>query len=86
MLAEHGVEDREQFPHAGGGGHFERFAGGAEPIVEGPPRWIVFDPDEGRHGQRGAHGSASAPDHALASHGAAVSVHGGDTDEGRDLG
>ena len=36
VVFEHGVEDREQLSHAGGGSHLEGLARGAEPLVEDP--------------------------------------------------
>jgi hypothetical protein len=34
LITDHGVEDGEQFVHAGHDGHLEGFAGRSEPLVE----------------------------------------------------
>ena len=85
VVFQHGVEDREQLPHAGGGRDLEWLAGGAQALVEDPQHRIVLATDERGHVAHGAHRGTAAPDHAFAAHRAAIAIHRCDTDESRDL-
>lgn len=49
VLLEHRVQDREQFPHAGGRRDVEGLSGTAEPCVEDPEHRVVLEADEGGH-------------------------------------
>ena len=84
-MFEHGVENREQFSHAGGQGELLRLAGREEPLVEGPNQRVVSCRGQGRHVERGPYLGPSAPNRALAPQGAAVAVEGSHSHQGRDL-
>ena len=85
VVFEHGVEDDEEFSHAGGDRFFGLFAVGAKSFVEVFDSGIATDGGEGGHVEGVADVKSSAADGAGAGLLAAVVVEGCDTDEGGDL-
>src|SRR5207244_2200550 len=51
LMTKHGVQDREQFMHAGDEGDFLGFTFGDQPGVEGPNRGVVTNASQGSHVQ-----------------------------------
>lgn len=49
VMFEHGIENGEQFAHAGNQGHFLGLAGGAEPPIETPNHGIEAGHDDRCH-------------------------------------
>src|SRR2546428_13236087 len=84
-MFEHGVENGEQLTHARGEGELRRFAGGAEPLVEGDEDRVMAYGHDGTHVEHGPDLRAPAPDRPAAAEGAAIAVEGGDAHERRDL-
>src|SRR3990170_869579 len=84
-VSEDGVEDGEELTHDGGEGELLGFAGGEQASVEAGQDGVVMGSDEGGHVEHGADLGPAAPGCARAAPGAAVTVYGGDTDQGGDL-
>jgi hypothetical protein len=61
-MADHGVEDGQQFAHDGDEGDLGGFAGGAEPEITGAERRIVAGGHQGGHVEGGADRRPPAPD------------------------
>jgi hypothetical protein len=83
-IADHGVQDHQEFAHAGGERELRGAAGLGEALVEGPHRRVETNRGERGHEQGLAHAAAAAGDHAAAPEGAAVAVDWRDRDQGRD--
>lgn len=81
-MAQDGIEDGEQFVHAGDESHLLGFAGGAQAAVERTDRWVVTDRGKGRHIQRRAHGCTAAPDNTPATQRSALAGEGRDPNQG----
>jgi len=81
-MAQDGVEDKEEFVHAGGQGDFLGFAGGAEALVEGANGRVVPGGDERGHVQGGAHAGAAPPDDTPAAQRAALAGERGHANQG----
>lgn len=84
-MFQHRIEDRQQFPHAGGERHLFRFAARTQALIEGPNHRIEAGCDEGAHIEDRAHLCPSAPDSAPPPQCAAVAIQWRDADEGRNL-
>ena len=82
VVAGQGVEDGEEFAHAGGHGDFVGLAGGGEALEVLGDDGVAPDGREGGHVQGGADRGASAADVALAALRAAVAVERGQPGQG----
>src|SRR5208282_2533752 len=84
-VAQHGVEDGEQFSRHGDQRDHFLFSGGDEALVEGLEGAIVLHGDQGPHEERAAHAGASAADEALAFPLAGLARPRGEAGERSDL-
>ncbi len=84
-VADHGVEDDEQLPHASDVGDLGRLPSVAKSTIEDPDDRVPFRGAQAAHEEGRSHRGAAAPDHALASEETAVPSEWGDSDERSDL-
>jgi hypothetical protein len=84
-VADHGVEDGEQFPHARDHGNFGWLSLGPEAQVEHPYDGVPLGGTQDAHVESGPDGSASAPDPSLASKEATITSKWCNADERGDL-
>ncbi len=84
-MFEHGIQHCQQFPHTGRQCDLGWFAGLTQSLVEGFQDTIMTRRHQRTHIEGGPHSRAATPDCPLSPEGAAVSIQGGDADQGRDL-
>ena len=84
-MLDHGVENGQQLAHAGSQGDLFYLARSQEPLVEGLDHGVVPGCRQSSHLQDCAHPGPAAPYLALAPHQAAVSVEGGEANQGSDV-
>src|SRR5215207_6089688 len=84
-VPEHSVEDDEQLAHAGHQRHLLGFTGAYQPLVERLYSRVAARGHQGTHVQRRPHPRPAAPDGALASKDARVTVQGSDAHESGQL-
>jgi len=77
-MLHHSVQDREQFPHACGQGHFFGFARSAQALIKPCEHRIVSDSNQRTHVQGGSDMPPTTPDRPRASPGPTVTIEGGD--------
>src|SRR3954454_6556251 len=77
------VEDRQQFPHAGGQGDFGRTTRLAQAQIHPADHRIDASGYQSGHVERRADGGAATTNNTTPPHGAAVAVHRRHTDQGR---
>lgn len=82
FFSEDGVEDVEQFVHAGDHSDLEGFTGGAEFLIVVTNNVVASDCGECGHVEGASHDFSAALDDAIAAELSAVAVQGGDADEG----
>src|SRR6185437_6439873 len=84
-MFKHRIDDGEEFPHAGHQSDFGSLSRIAEPFVERANDRITSASDQGRHIKSGPYGSATAPNRAATSEGAAVAIERRHSDQRGDL-
>jgi hypothetical protein len=84
-MFDHSVENREDFAHRRDERDLGRFAGGAQPLIEGANDRVVPRGDERGHVEAVADGAPAASDRAGAAVLAAVAIEGRHADEAGDL-
>ena len=84
-MLDHGIEDSQQFTHAGCDGDLLRLACIDQASVELLEDWVEAHGDQGGHVEGGPDGSPTAPAGAGSSHLAAVPGERGNANEGSDL-
>ena len=84
-VSDHGVEDGQEFSHAGSDGDFGWFSGFDQTLIESMDNRVEPGGGHGRHVEGGPNVGAPSPYGTFAAKGAAVTVHGRDADEGGDL-
>src|SRR6185436_9660604 len=72
--SDHGIQDRQEFAHAGDDRDFLRLAGSEQSLVETLDDAVVAHGNDGRHIQRAADLGATAKDHTFATHLARVAI------------
>jgi hypothetical protein len=85
VVSHHGIEDDQQFPHAGCQGDLFGFPFGHKTLVEVADHGVVPGSDQGPHVEGGPDGSATAPDHSLSAQCAAVLGQRRNADQRGDL-
>ena len=75
-MLEHGIEDDQEFTHAGDQGDFLGLARGHQPLVELPQHRIPPDRHHGGHVESCAHVSPATPNHPFPAPVASVPVQG----------
>src|SRR5207245_1532668 len=85
VSARHGIEDRQEFPHARDQRHLRGLSGSPEALVEDANEGIAARGGNGGHVQHSAHGGASAPDGTATAQRAAVAGQRCDAHQCRDL-
>src|SRR6202453_824347 len=84
MITNHGVEESQQFSHAGDDRDFIGFSGLLKPLGKTSDDGIESHGGDGGHVQDTAQSGASATDGAFAGSGSGVGVEGSDADQGAD--
>src|SRR5262245_53350273 len=84
-IADDGVEDGQQLPHAGYESELAGLAGGEEPLVEGTQHGIEAAGCQGSHIEHLAHGGAATPNDPLSAKRAAVAGMRRDADQRGNL-
>ena len=84
-VSHHGIEDGQQFTHAGDHHHFEGLSGGGETRSEALDLRIMATGTQSGHVERAADGLSAAGDGAFAGHATRVVVEGGNAGQRADL-
>ena len=80
-MSQHGIEDDQQFPHAGNQRDFLGLAGRAEPPIEAPNHGIEAGRNDRSHVECHSHLGAPTPHRAFASQGPAIAIQRGEETE-----